>query len=120
MNDSEILFLSIGILILIAIIIQYFLWKDRMKDKNSLNHYWQKFLESESNNNVRDLKFNGEKLIWNKYLKNEQLEKIIDVVNRVKNYPTLKKLANDAYNKKLHYDRILPQSGSNGGIKQSW
>jgi hypothetical protein len=117
MNNSEILFLSIGILVLIVLIIQYFLWKD----KNSLNYYWQKFLDSESNNDMRGLKFNGEKLIWNKYLKNEQLEKIIDVVNsRVKNYPTLKRLANDAYNKKLHYDRILPQSGSSGGIKQSW
>ena len=115
------LFYSLGIFSLVAIGIYYFLWKDRLNDKKNLEKDWQKFLKSESQNDIMGIASNGDKLIWNKYLLSEQLNKIIEVTNsRVIKFPELKKLANNAYNKKLHYTRTMPTSGSSGGIKQSW
>lgn len=116
-----ILFYSIGSLLLISVGIFILILKDRINDKKNLDKDWQNFLESESLNDIKGIAFYGNKLIWNKYLLNDQLNKIIDVVNsRVSDNPELKKLENNAFNKRLHYDRILPYPGSSGGKKQSW
>ncbi|WP_320814113.1 hypothetical protein [Flavobacterium sp.] len=104
-----ILFYSLGFIFLILTVIYNFVWKDRFRDKNNLKKDWQKFLNSESLNDIKGITENGDKLIWNKYLLNEQLDKIIDVVNlRITEFPELKKLENNAFNKKLHYKRTLP------------
>jgi len=116
-----VLIYSLIIISLIFIGIYYFIWKDRIKDRNNLDLDWQMFLKSEDSNDIKRLDYYGNKLIWNKYLQSEQLEKIINVVEtRISDYPELKKLENNAYNKKLHYDRIFPSPGSSGGKKQSW
>jgi hypothetical protein len=87
----------------------YYIRKDRQRDKNNLAIDWKNFLKSESQNDIKGIEIYGDKLIWNKYLLNEQLDKIIVVVNsRVANFPELKKLENNAFNKRLHYNRILP------------
>lgn len=110
----------LGIISLVIMVIYYFIRKDRLNDKKNLDNDWQKFLKSESLNDVKGIAFNGDKLIWNKYLLSAQLDKIIEVTNsRVEKFPELKKLVNNAYNKKLHYNRTILQSGSSGGIKQS-
>ena len=115
------LFYSLGIISLVSIGIYYFIWKDKLSDKKKLEKDWQKFLKSESLNDIKGIASNGDKLIWNKYLLTEQLDQIIDVVNsRISDFPELKKLENNAFNKKLHYDRPLPYPGSSGGKKQSW
>ena len=104
-----ILFYSLGFTFLVLIVIYNFVWKDRIRDKNNLKKDWQKFLNSESLNDIKGIAQNGDKLIWNKYLLNEQLDKIIDVVNlRITEFPELKKLENNAFNKKLYYKRTLP------------
>lgn len=116
-----ILFYSLGIISLISIGIYYFIWKDRLNDKRCLEKDWQKFLKSDSLNDINGIALYGNKLIWNKYLLTEQLDKIINVVDsRITDFPELKKLELNALNKKLHYDRILPYAGSSGGKKQSW
>ena len=116
-----ILFYSLVIISLISIGIYYFIWKSKAKDKRNLDKDWQEFLKAESINNIKGIASNGDKLVWNKYLQIKHLDKIIEVTNsRVDKFPVLKKLANNAYNKKLHYNRTLPEAGSSGGIKQSW
>lgn len=103
-----ILIYSIFIIFLFSLGIYYYIWKDRQRDKNNLEIDWKNFLKSESLDDIKGIVNYGDKLIWNKYLLNEQLDKIIDVVNsRVTNFPELKKLENNAFNKKLHYNRIL-------------
>ena len=116
-----ILFYSLGIISLVSIGIYYFIWKDRMNDKKNLDRDWQRFLKSESLNDIKRIASNGDKLIWTKYLLTEQLDKIIEATNsRVTKFSLLKKLANNAFNKKLHYNRTMPGSDSSGGIKQRW
>lgn len=103
-----VLIYSIVIIFLISLGIYHYIRKDRQRDKNNLAIDWKNFLKSESQNNIKGIVTYGDKLIWNKYLLNEQLDKVIDVVNsRVANFPELKKLENNAFNKKLHYNRIL-------------
>lgn len=122
-TNSDIFLISNGIIIIVAVGIQYFLWKNRKNDKKSIDIDWQKFVAAESKNDHFNIKLYGNRLIWNKYLKKEQLEKIIEVANtRKTNFPDaeLDQLANNVLNKKLHYDRNLYESGSSGGIKQSW
>ena len=115
------LFICLGIILLIAISIQIVLRRIRGRDKNSINEDWKKFLHASSKNNIGEIKYYGDKLIWNKYLKQNQLTKISEVVAiKIEKYPELEKLKLDAYNKQLHYNRLFPGSGSSGGIKQSW
>ena len=116
-----VLIYSLGIFTLISIGIYYFIWKDRLNDKNNLEKDWQTFLKYESLNDIKGIAICGDKLIWNRYLLPEQLDAIIDVVkSKVSSFPELKILENNAFNKKLHFDRPLPSPGSSGGIKQSW
>ncbi|MCF7559766.1 hypothetical protein L3X39_03885 [Sabulilitoribacter multivorans] len=121
MNTSNTLLIAVSVIVLVGILIQYFLWRDRTNDRKVLDEHWNKFLKSESFNDIKGIAFYGDKLIWNKHLTKGQLEKIIELVNsKVARYSQLEKLKYNAYNKKLHYDRPLPESGSSGGIKQSW
>lgn len=111
-----ILFYSLGIISLISIGIYYFIWKDKQNDKNNLDKDWRRFLKSISLNDMKGIASNGDKLIWNKYLKTEQLDKIIEVVNsKLSDFPELKELENNAFNKKLHFNRPLPYLGSSDG-----
>jgi hypothetical protein len=104
-----VLFYSLGFIFLIVTVIYYYAWKDKLRDKNNLKNDWRKFLNSESLNDIKGIVENGDKLIWNKCLSNEQLNKIIDVVNlRINDFPELKTLENNAFNKKLHYNRTFP------------
>ncbi|GAA4803793.1 hypothetical protein [Litoribaculum gwangyangense] len=121
MDNSISLIIALIVIVVGGILIQYFLWRDRINDRRVLDKHWNKFLKSESLNDIKGIAFYGDKLIWNKHLTKEQLKKIIELANsKVARYSELDKLKNNAYNKKLHYDRIFPRSGSSGGIKQSW
>ena len=103
-----ILIYALVVIVLVAIIIYYFLFKDRLNDKNNLEKDWQRFLKSESLNDIKGIAANGDKLIWNTALQAKQLDKIIKVVKaRVSKYPELKKLENNAFNKKLHQKRPM-------------
>ena len=104
-----ILIYSLIAIFLVTMVIYYFLWKNYQQDKKNLQNDWEKFQKSVSENDSKGMAINGDKLIWNKYLTKEQLEEIITVIDsRISNYPELKKLQNNAFNKKLHYDRVIP------------
>jgi len=121
MGTGNVLFITLGLVVLIGIIIQFFLWKNRKKDKETLNHDWANFKRAIDKNATSQIILFGEKLVWNKYLTRNQLTEMIDVVNqKLERNPQLKELSLDLFNKKLHYDRTLPYPGSSGGIKQSW
>ncbi|WP_375238030.1 hypothetical protein [Aurantibacter sp.] len=115
-----VLFYFLGVIFIIALVIYGFIYIDRQNDKKNLKNDWEKFLKSVSLNDVKGIALNGDKLIWNSHLKNDQLNRIINIVNsRVSDFPELEDLKNNAFNKKLHYDRPLPYPGSSGGKKQS-
>ena len=121
MENGYTFFITLGIIVLLASIPYYFIFKSERKDKELIDSQWKNFLRAVDKNNISEIISYGDKLIWNKYLKRDQLSKIIEVVKlRIDNYPELEKLKLDAFNKKLDYDRILPSPGSSGGIKQSW
>ena len=99
-----------------TIIIQIYLWRKNKIDKENLSQDWITFLKASENSDIQLLIDSGDKLIWNKHLKQNQLTIIIEVVDsEIENNPELKKLKLNAFNKQLHYDRTLPYSGSSGG-----
>ena len=107
-SRNMILIYSLVVIFLVTIVIYYFLWKNYQQDKKNLQNDWEKFQKSVSENDIKGMAINGDKLIWNKHLL-EQLNEIISVVDaKISNYPELKKLQNNAFNKKLHYDRVIP------------
>ena len=121
MSNGTILFITLGLIVFVGLLIQYFLWKSKVKDRKSIADNWDKFLIASSKNDINDIKYFGDKLVWNKYLKQEQLTKITQVVaSKAEEYPELEQLKLDLFNKQLDYNRTLPEIGSSGGIPQSW
>ena len=121
MKGGTELFISLGIIFIIAIYINILLRKNKRKHQSSITRDWDNFLAAASENNIVEIKQYGDKLIWNTSLNQEQLSKITEVVEKnIDDYPELEKLKLDAFNKQLNFDRTLPGSGSSGGIKQSW
>ena len=116
----EILYI-LGSLFLICIVGYYLIYSDRKRDRKNLDKDWENFLKSAERKDVSGLNKYEKNLIWNKYLKSTQLDKLIETVDLLsEKSPGLEKLKNLAFNKKLHYDRTLPYPGSSGGKKQSW
>ena len=67
--------------------------------------------QAEIENNIAEIRNYGSKLIWNKYLNQDQLSKIKEVVeNKIERHPELEKLKLDAFNKQFSYDRITLDS----------
>ena len=116
-----VLFYSLGLILLFASIVYFYVWKDNSKDRANLEGQWNEFIKAVDANDLKKIKMSGNKLIFNKYLGNQKLNFLIEVINtKSAEFPELKELGLYAFNKKLHYDRIFPSSGSSGGIKQSW
>lgn len=121
MESTLVLFYALGIILIATIVIQYYLWRDRKKDKNCIEDDWQKFLDAVSRNNNDELIRVSEKLIWNKYLKVTHLDIMLKIIeNEIEENDKMKELYNKLKNRKLHYDRPLPSPDSSGGKKQSW
>ncbi|WP_299098958.1 hypothetical protein [uncultured Winogradskyella sp.] len=100
---------AVVLIIVVAIITGYvYVRKNKLKDKTNLENHWQKFLRADSLNDINGIDFYGNKLIYNKYLRIEQLDVISKVANsKVNNYPKLNKLKEAAFNKQLYYKRQL-------------
>jgi len=108
MTTGPSIFLFLSVLLFIAVTIQILLRRSRKKDKLSLDADWQNFLTASSTEDIEGINNYGDKLIWNKYLKQNQLTQISKVVElNIDKYPELKKLKLNAYNKQLHYNRTL-------------
>ncbi len=58
MDSGIILFITLAILASIALIIQYFIWKSRIRDKGVLDEHWNNFLDAASNNNISQIAYN--------------------------------------------------------------
>lgn len=99
-------------LITIIIAIRYFLWKSSQRALLIIDQDWEGFLKASASSNINRINLFGGKLIYNKHLKQAQLEKIIEVVDEhFEKFPELEDLKLKAFNKKLHYDRPLPTQG---------
>jgi hypothetical protein len=96
-----VLLYTFGITIILAIIIQYFLWKDRKKQLKAMEKDWPAFLSAARNNDVARIKSIGEKIVWNTHLKGVQMDEMIEVINQhIEENPELKQLRIDLFNKK--------------------
>jgi hypothetical protein len=81
------------ICVLIAVTTQYFFWRGRIKQINNLEGDWIKFQSAARRNDIVGLNTYGEKLIWNKYVNQKQINFINEVLSRqVEKYPQLLKL----------------------------
>ena len=108
MANSTILILALSLIVLIILIGQYFLYNSRKKDRLSIDSDWSNFLHASSSNHIGDIKQYGDKLVWNKHLKQDQLTEITKVVNsKIDKYPELEKLSLNVLNKQARYDRIF-------------
>ena len=92
--------LTIFVAIAIAILIQFLIWKVKQKDKQTIDETWQKFLKASSAKDIDGLIFYGDKLIWNKFLNQNQLSKMKEIVDtEIVSYPDLKELKLKVLNK---------------------
>lgn len=106
MDNGLILFLTLGLTIIAGLTIQYVLWQKRIKDQNSIDKDWKLFLKASSKKDIKSIQLYGDKLLWNQYLKQEQLTEITEVIKlNIEQYPELEKIESDIYNKQLDYDR---------------
>jgi hypothetical protein len=121
MDSGQTLFISLFLILVVAIIIQLGLYRNRKKQRLEYPKHWEEFETCKKHNEYDDLIIVGNKLIYNKFLSQVHLEIIHSTaVSLEDEFPEFKSLRLNAYNKQLHYRRTLPQSGSSGGIKQSW
>nr|WP_321230327.1 hypothetical protein [uncultured Psychroserpens sp.] len=121
MSPIAIIVTSFIIMSVFALLFQYYVWKSSKVDKIIIEEHWQKFLKADSQNDIEGIKTYADKLVWNKHIETEQLNKIMEAINsRVEKYPEFEKLSNVIFNKNRHLDRPLHYSGSSGGKKQSW
>lgn len=121
MNDADIL-LTVAIITVFFIgITQLWLYNDRKKQSLAYPKLWEEFETCKKFNSYNDLLSVGNKLVFNKYLTQNHLDIIHNTALELEEmFPEFESLRLNAYNKQLHYNRTLPQTGSSGGIKQTW
>ena len=96
----------------LAILFQIYVWRESKADKIIIEEHWQKFLKADSKNDIKSIKKYASKLVWNRHLETEQLNKVMDAVNsRVEKHPEFKKLSNIIFNKNRKGD--IHHHGSN-------
>jgi hypothetical protein len=93
-----------------ALLFQYYIWKSSKADKMIIEEHWQKFLKADLKNDIEGIKTYADKLVWNKHIETEQLNKIMEAINsRVEKYPEFEKLSNIIFNKNrkgdIHHHR---------------
>ncbi|NVK66247.1 MAG: hypothetical protein HWE22_16770 [Flavobacteriales bacterium] len=121
MDAGPTLFIALGITLMIAVGIQIGLYNMRKRQKLVYPELWKEFETAVKNGLHTDIISVGNKLIYNKYLRQEHLTIIHQTAIKLeKEHIQFKSLRLNAYNKQLHYDRPLPEIGSSGGVKQSW
>lgn len=121
MDSGQTLFISLIGIILIGIIIQIGLFRNRKKQRLEYPKLWQEFESCKSSNVYTDLLIIGNKLIYNKYLTQEHLTIIHETAVELEtSFSEFESLRLNAYNKQLHYNRTMPEAWSSGGIAQTW
>ena len=108
MTTGTSIIVTIAFILLIGTTIQFIIWRSNKRDKLSLDKDWMNFIDASTQSDIDLINEYGDKLIWNKHLKQEQLTIISEVVeSKIEKNPKLEKLKLNAYNKQLHYDRTL-------------
>lgn len=109
MGDDLLLIITFVLMILLIIFGQLFFWRDKKKSRENLDKDWTEFEKAVSLNDIERIKLVGERLVYNPYLKPDQLKQMIKLVNeKLDINPELKELSISLFNKKTHHDRPLP------------
>ena len=88
-----ILFMGFIFCFLFMIITQVVFWRNRKLARKEIITDWTKFLNAEKANNINSMKLYGEKLIWNRYISQDQIDKLNESLSlRLKKNPKLESL----------------------------
>ena len=75
------------------IITQIVFWKQRQLARERIITDWAKFLNAERFNDIKSIKLYGDKLIWNRYISQEQIDRLNEVLaSRLEKHPSLESL----------------------------
>ena len=93
MEFMIIMIIAMAICFLFMIITQVVFWRNRKLARKEIITDWTKFLNAEKSNNVNSMKLYGEKLIWNRYISQDQIDKLNESLSlRLKKNPKLESL----------------------------
>ena len=75
------------------IITQIVFWKQRQLARERIITDWAKFLNAERFNDIKSIKLYGDKLIWNRYISQHQIDRLNEVlVSRLEEHASLESL----------------------------
>ena len=93
MDAGQILMFWLIIFFPFLIITQIVFWRNRKKARQNIILDWKKFLAAENSDNIELIKKYGERLIWNRYISQDQIDKLNDSLStRLENHPELSSL----------------------------
>ncbi len=93
MEVEIILFIVIILCFVFMIITQIVFWKQRQLARERIITDWAKFLNAERFNDIKSIKLYGDKLIWNRYISQEQIDRLNEVLaSRLEKHASLESL----------------------------
>ena len=85
------------------IVTQVVFWRNRKEARKRIITDWSKFLEAEHSNDIVLIKLYGDKLIWNRYISQDQINKLNESLSsRLKNHPQLSTLYDVTKNRRSY------------------
>ncbi len=88
---------------LFMIVTQWVFWMRRKLARRNIISDWRYFLDAEKSNDVELLNLYVDKLIWNRYISQDQIDQINKVISvRVENYTNLGDLYNVTKNRRSY------------------
>lgn len=105
MDNGFIIISTFVLTTLVSSILHFYIYKSRKQDRHTLLLDWNNFLVARSNEDISAIQKHGKKLIFNKFLQQDQLTVITETVDHfIDNNPNLEELRLAALNKQLGYD----------------
>ncbi len=89
----EIILATIILCFIVMIIIQIVFWRNRKEARKRIITDWAKFLNAEQANNIDAINLYGDRLIWNRYISQGQIDRLNEVLSsRLEKHGSLESL----------------------------
>lgn len=93
MGNMEIILATIILCFIVMIIIQIVFWRNRKEARKRIITDWAKFLNAEQANNIDAINLYGDRLIWNRYISQGQIDRLNEVLSsRLEKHGSLESL----------------------------
>lgn len=103
MEEDILLLIMVVFCLLFMIITQVVFWMHRIMARKNIIAHWLKFLEAEKSNDINLLNLYGDKLIWNRYISQDQIDELNNsLLFRLKDHPVLKSLYDVSKNRRSY------------------